>query len=129
MFRVLLLACLTCLAAKASIPVDCGLYRDRCDVVEINHVYTDDADPQFTQVIPRAWNGTHHEILGWCIPDKGSVIRIHRHDGRYLVVWQYRGDWWLMRCGEVRQSWTMFDVEMEERQRQRGRRGYAGNMR
>jgi hypothetical protein len=98
---------LAALAARAEIPRP-GVLRDRCEVIERNHVYTGDGTPQFTQFI----FDDDHAIAAWRMA-KGQ--RIARERGGWTVTWADEGairEVWALTLNE---TWSQHDRELDER--------------
>lgn len=89
------------------------------DGLEVNHVYDAHAKPILTQYLGRHWIAGTHLISWWRMHAPVSEFKrgklIFSDDKRIRVI-HFR--WW-------RETWTQYDVEVDERQRhpQRNRKG------
>ena len=88
---------------------------EQCGMLELNHVYTLEGEPSFTQVI--AWDWCPHccdyHVSGWQMVGARGPARNYALDR-----WEYRPSKdrvIIARC--YRRTWTQFDAEMLDRSR------------
>lgn len=96
------------IAILMSFTIGTGCRAEKCDMLEVNHVYSEQADKLFTQVIAWDWIPTYsiYRCAGWAIVsdnrprlnDRGMYV-IHNRHGAALESKVYL------------QTWTQFDPE------------------
>lgn len=109
MQAVCLMACFCVLPAESATV-------DRCDITELNHVYTECAKHQFSQLIFWQRVGDHYEVRSWRLLKGDNMRPVKDWGGRGWVTRWMDGD----RLREVwsatfRESWQQADAEMVER--------------
>jgi hypothetical protein len=95
-----------------------GPVEDRVDVVEINHFYDDQGRLVFDQAIFWDWCPANERfrVRDWRLLKTPAQIPQRSVTGGYVAVW-FDGDAMRrVRCRQVRESWTMFDPELAQRE-------------
>jgi hypothetical protein len=114
-------------ALLATLPVDDGVLRDRCDVLEVNHYFDDEARPVFTQLLFLDWcpRASCHHCADWRLMKQGTdqfnrwQITIHKEyaTGDWVATWTDDAGAREVRAKQWRESFTQHDPEMTERER------------
>lgn len=99
-----------------------SLIYDNVDVVEINHCYGGDGEKRFTQTIFWEWRNLYPEgdyiVVDWRIV-KDQPQPHPRKDyskGGYTLIWNDQGTWRRVRSVSMRETWTQYDPELDNRQ-------------
>lgn len=102
-----LLAAILCI-----VPLDRGVARESCDCIEVNHFYSETGDLVFTQAIYRDWSA----IRAWRLVKHPNQLpaRDWEHGG-YVTTWLDGDTLRQVRAGAIRETWTQFDPELNER--------------
>lgn len=83
---------------------------DRCDAIEVNHVYDDAGCHVFSQVI--FWSGG--EVRDWRLR---KSVRIEHHGDHWRATWHDGETWRRVEAVVLSRSWTQHDRELTERLR------------
>lgn len=83
---------------------------EQVDVIEVNHLYDDYGQRQFTQVIYKDWDGDRHQVRAWRMLNSPGMW-----PNRQRAIWMDGGILRDVRCRSVAETWTQFDPEIEER--------------
>ena len=111
------------LAFALSLTIDHDLLiYDSVDVIEINHCYGSDGEKRFTQTIFWEWKNFYPEgnyiVVDWRIV-KDQPQPHPRKDyskGGYTLIWNDQGTWRRVRSVSMRETWTQYDPELDNRQ-------------
>ena len=99
-------------------PDDLGIAEDRVDLIEVNHFFDDRGKLVFDQLIYFDWSNEHdrYMVRDWRLLKTPSQLPIPDGDGGdYVAVW-YDGDLLrVVRCSNLRETWTRYDPELVER--------------
>lgn len=96
-----------------------GIYRDKVDVIEVNHLYFDDGKYMMDQIIFRRWNGERFEVV--------DVYRKARHagyperdwrNGGYRMTWTEKQAIREVRAMGTRETWTLSSDDPEKLDRE-----------
>jgi len=111
---------LTTLATLILAVVPCGdVLVDRCDVVEVNHLYDDEGKHVFDQVI---WYDWHHdagrfEVVDWRLVKCDSILPLADYQcEEYSQTWMDGETLRRVWSKSMRESWTQYDPELVERE-------------
>lgn len=85
-----------------------------CDVIELNHVYDEDAKHVFSQWIFWEWRGeeSEHRVIAWRLARRGTI---ERYQSGWRVKWFENGVMRDVRATFMRESWTSEDPEIIDR--------------
>lgn len=93
--------------------------RDRCDAVEVNHVYDGDGEPVFTQLIFWDFDSreSRYHVRAWrlvkcrsCLPERDW------QRGGWVCAWQDGDTFREVRAASRQETWTQWDRELLERE-------------
>lgn len=93
----------------ATVPMDRHVVRETVDCLEYNRVYNGDGELYMEQFIAWDWEGERHVVAGWRMM-AGKVWRPP------LVAWSEGSSTFILRAKYWRETFTQFDVEMEQRE-------------
>lgn len=101
----------------ATIPPDL-VTRESVDLIEVNHFYDERGRLVFDQVIFYDWAPEHsrYQVIAWrLIKCRSQLPTRDWHRGGHVAVWSDGEVMRSVRAASVRETWTQFDVELEER--------------
>lgn len=82
------------------------------DVIEINHVFNEDCELSFTQAIYWRWYGNRLSVDHWRrVPDEYHVTKLPSVNDE----WMSYGTMIVVKGKSFRETWTMYDPEIEDR--------------
>jgi hypothetical protein len=91
--------------------------RESVDLIELNHTFNENGDPNLCQLIYYHWHRDRYEVIAWRMLKSPLMVpyRDHTHGG-YTAVWvDDRDTLRVVRSKDFRESWTQYDVELWER--------------
>jgi len=111
-----------------------GCLVDEVDVIEVNHVFDGEGTETFVQAIFWRWRGFegHYRVVDWRTVRDGNVYPVRRWDRGGVWVSRWRDDrdrcWREVRAPLFRETWTVYDVEVADREflPERYREGLSG---
>lgn len=111
------------LLAMAILPLD-GTASDRCDAIELNHVYDATGNHVLSQLVFWEWRGDDLHVRAWRL-HKGGERPLQRDGEWRAIVCECGGLIREIRAASFTESWTQYDVERLDRDRfpQESRRG------
>lgn len=83
--------------------------QDHAAICELNHYYGDTGEHVFDQVIWSDWCGDHWEVRDWRLSKNIDVQA-------KACTWWDNGILRKVTADQFRESWTQYDVELEQRQ-------------
>lgn len=93
----------------ATCPPPPAMPSDSADLIELNHFYSDEGRPVFSQWIFWNWNGYRHEVIAWRLDKAGEFSFHHRPPRLMWAEGTVSGSYW-------RETWTQVDPELIERE-------------
>ena len=92
---------------------------DQCDLLEINHHYTQEGRLVFTQYIFYEWDhyNHRHQVIAWRLKThmKGVLKNRDWVNNTYRFKWNDKGTMREVRSSLFKETWTTFDPELLER--------------
>ena len=91
---------------------------DHVDLVEVNHLYDLQGRLVFNQVIFYDWCPVQcrHQVRAWrLLKTDQQLPRMNWRSGRYETRWRDVNDYRHITAGERRETWTIYDPEILER--------------
>lgn len=107
------------LIAVSVIPQPDGVLRDRCDLVEVNHLYDECGREVFTQAIFWDWseNESRYNVRAWRLVKSPSQMPQRDWGGRgYSAIWQDGEVTRRIYAEATRETFTQYDPELVERE-------------
>lgn len=101
------------------VPQPDGIYRDRVDVIEVNHLYGDDDGKWYMdQIIFWEWKGNRHEVVDEYRQARkvGYPERDWRRGG-YRLIWIENQSIREVRAISTRETWTLNRDDPEKAER------------
>lgn len=105
------------LSIVGSLPFE-SVVKSQVDLVEVNHMYDDQGRLVFDQIIYYDWYrlDNRYHVRDWRLIKSPSQIPSKVHGaGYYQSVWRDGDTIRQIRTKIVRETWTTFDPEIEER--------------
>jgi hypothetical protein len=103
------------------VPQPDGVFRERVDVIEVNHLYfPDDGRWMMDQIIFREWKGDRFEIVD--VYRKATIAGYPERDwtrGGYRMLWTEKNALREVRAYGIRETWTTSDDDPEKLERER----------
>jgi hypothetical protein len=91
--------------------------RESVDLIELNHTFNENGEPNLDQLIYYHWHRDRFEVIAWRMLRSPLMIPYRDHaNGGYTAVWvDDRDTLRVVRSKDFRESWTQYDVELLER--------------
>ena len=100
-------------------PSDQPVFRDRVDLMEVNHFYDERGKLVFNQIIYYDWSEERcrYMVRDWKLLKTSSQVPLKDwQSDEYVAVW-YDGDLLrVVRCPLLHETWTQYDPELVERE-------------
>jgi hypothetical protein len=91
--------------------------RESVDLIEHNRFYGEDCKLVFEQVIFYTWNRGRYDCVSWRLIKSPNQVPIRDwQGGGYTALWQDGEVLRQVRAPAIRESWTMHDPELVERE-------------
>ena len=91
----------------------------RVDLIEINHFYSESAEPVFSQLIFYDWcdESGRYQVRAWRLwkPSQSAPQRRWKHGG-YSITWKDGETMRQIIADSFRETWTQYDRELVERE-------------
>lgn len=122
-----MLPSLLILAAMSISPQPCGVIEDRCAIIELNHYHDDEGRLVFAQLVFWDWSSDEcrYQVCDWRMvktcqprpdvpPTHYPTPELDRAGAR--CVWVEGEAIRCVRASSRRESWTLYDVELYDRE-------------
>ena len=91
--------------------------RERCDNIEVNNFYDENAKLVFTQIIFWNWDRGYSVVKAWRLVKSPAILpRKDWRTGDFMVLWDDGGTLREVRSKSCYETWTQYDVELSNRE-------------
>lgn len=107
------------LLALAAILPDGNTLRERCDLIELNHFYDDQARHVFDQLLFYDWSfdDGRYQLRAWrMVKSQSQLPRFDHEQRQWVCEWLDGDNWRRIEAEAVRETWTQYDPELTERE-------------